>query len=153
MNARAFIIAFFAAVAVAAAGAAGYLFLIKGKKGEIEATKAPDPASFEGEDVEDALAVENPPAENATVEGQETGDALGVEGDPWLDPESVEGEEIQGSGDFVEGEEPFDDVYAAPPEGGTGGGNAGRVEDPIDAAELPQPESPPEGAAAEPPPQ
>ena len=115
MNARAVAIVLSAAVAAAAAGA-GYYFLIKGKKAEVESA-TPDPASFEGEVVGDALAVENPPPEIAG-EGQETGDTLGVEGDPWLDPDGVEGEEITGSGDYVEGEEPFEDVYAAPPEGG-----------------------------------
>jgi hypothetical protein len=155
VESRGFIIAFFAAVAVVAMAGATYVFLTMNRSADTPVTAAPDPAQFEGEDVEDALAVENPPLETAPGEGDETGDALGgeggVDGDPWLDPEAVEGEEIQGSGDFVEGEEPFEDVYAAPPDGGAGAGQA-PAEDPIDPSELPQEEAPAETPpAAEPP--
>lgn len=142
MTARGFITMVLAALAVAAAGLAGYFFVFKKDKGP-EASPA-DPASFAGEEAEDTLAVETAPSD---IPGEEEatdalGDDSGVEGDPWLDPETVEGAES--SGDFVE-EEPFEDVYDPAAGGYQGSGKA--IEDPIDPSELPPKE---EAPAAEP---
>ncbi|MEQ1930382.1 MAG: hypothetical protein ABL957_07595 [Parvularculaceae bacterium] len=142
MTARAFIMMVLGALALIGAGLGGYYYVFK--KDKDAAAAAPlDEASFAGEDVEDALAVETPSSD--IPGGEETTDVLGdetVEGDPWLDSEAVEGAE--GSGDFVE-DEPFEDVYD-PSAGGFEGGKP--VSDPIDPAELPQPKE--ETPAAEP---
>lgn len=142
MTARGFIVMVLGALALIAAGFAGYAYFIKKDKADDAA--AADPASFAGEEVEDALAVETPAAD---IPGEEEavdalGDDSGVEGDPWLDPETVEGAE--GSGDFVE-DEPFEDVFD-PAAGGYAGGKP--VPDPIDPSELPPPDE--EAPAAEP---
>lgn len=134
MTSRGFILMALGALAAAAAALGAYFFVFK-KSAHPKAVDA-DPASFVGEEVEDTLAVETP---SADIPGEEEatdalGDDSGVEGDPWLDPETVEGAE--GSGDFVE-DEPFEDVYDPAAGGYQGGGTP--VPDPIDPSELPPP--------------
>lgn len=138
-------------LALIGAGAAGYLLLTKKNKSATISGSAVNAATIEGVDVEDALAVETPPADIPGPAGPETADGLDdgaqVDGDPWLDPETVEGAEaLEGSGDFVEGEEPFEDVFD-PSAGGYQGGGA-PVSDPIDPSELPPPD---DAATTEPP--
>jgi hypothetical protein len=141
VNARALLLAALGAAAAVAAAGAGYFYFVKGQKPKAGETPVADPATFEGEDAEDALSVEAPPTDIPAPDGQEVGDALGSEGDPWLDPEGMEGEPVEGSGDFVEGEEPFEDVFAAPPDSAARE-SRGPVEDPIDPSELEEHEAP-----------
>jgi len=122
------------ALALIVAGVGGYFLFLK-KDANPKSTAA-DPASFVGEEAEDTLSVETP---SADIPGEEEatdalGDDSGVEGDPWLDPEGVEGAE--GSGDFVE-DEPFEDVYDPAAGGYQSSGKP--IEDPIDPSELPPP--------------
>jgi len=130
VSAKGLIFAAGGAAAAVAAAAAGYFYLVKDKITDTsERASVADPAAFEGEDVEDALNVESPPGDISDTMPQ-------VEGDPWLDPEAVDetGEPVEGSGDFVEGEEPFEDVYA--PEGSFDRGSP-PPSDPIDPSEAP----------------
>lgn len=134
------------ALALIVAGLGGYFLLFK-KNGDPKAA-APDPASFVGEEAEDTLSVETPPSD---IPGEEEatdalGDDSGVEGDPWLDPDAIEGAE--GSGDFVE-DEPFEDVYDPASGGYQGSGKL--IEDPIDPSELPAPKEEAPASAAPPP--
>lgn len=157
MNSRIVIISVLVGLLLVGGAGAGYVYFLKGKKAETAAAAKVDPASFEGEDVEDSLAVETPPADIPNPEGQDATDALGQEsgadGDPWLDPADGDGGDIQGSGDAVDGDEPFEDVYAAPPEGGTGGGDTQHVEDPIDPSEMPKKDETAKTAAPDPEPE
>jgi len=136
VSAKGIILAAAAATALAAAAGA-YLFL--SKKGSVPilggTQEQADPSAFEGEDVEDSLAVES---------GADGGPQ--VEGDPWLDP-GENAEPIEGSGDFVEGEEPFEDVYDPAAEPVDRGDPP--PSDPIDPSE-PSADPPADGAAAEP---
>lgn len=149
VTARAFIISAIGAILLLGAAAAAYFFLFKNDK-TADAKTGADPASIEGVDVEDALNVETAPAD---IPGGAEGEAVdqmsdegGVEGDPWLDPEAVEGgEAIEGSGDFVE-EEPFEDVFD-PASGGYSGSGSARP-DPIDPSEMPAKDAPSEEPAA-----